>query len=573
MELKNFFPQDVQGNVIPSATAYLYLPGTTTLATGLQDENGAALSNPWSGSITGKVTVAAPDGDYDFRVVGGGRDSTIRVRFIDSVAGSAEILREDLSASTGSSLVGFIQSGASAVPRTAQSKLRESVSVKDFGAVGDGVTDDSAAIQAAINEAGQNATIYYPKGEYKISAPVNLLPQQHHRGMGAVFVVDSGISAFVKNTDGFPGRIKFSDMRFEGASFTGKAIEITNNTPFVEIENCYFNGFLEGVRLDGSYCSSIRDSFFSYNRFGVLLLNETHSTSLANCFFDGNTYTGLGINGESTNGNLGTIPIHNVTTLGCAFQNSEFGVWAEECYELHLINTYHEGNTKADLRLGVADSGAYGRYCYNFTVDGWQSSSACASGKNIIIQHAVNGSMRGLAFNSGTSTTGTVLEVDGFSDKIEVDYHRVQTVTPTTTAPFAFHGDAASRVVVANNGRKLIPNGMPGGYEFGSMASKIARIWSQSVSGRDGLQIESLGGSDIRLRADSGGLIRFEDSLGNVFFYVDVANNKVVFNKTIQADGSFAFNNAEVYAAALPNSAPGVAGRLYVDGSGFVKRN
>jgi hypothetical protein len=71
----------------------------------------------------------------------------------------------DLSASTGSSLVGFVQSGTGAVARTVQDKQRDVVSVKDFGAVGDGATDDTAAIQAA-HAASRN--VYYPAGTYKI---------------------------------------------------------------------------------------------------------------------------------------------------------------------------------------------------------------------------------------------------------------------------------------------------------------------------------------------------------------------------------------------------------------------
>lgn len=59
----------------------------------------------------------------------------------------------DLAAPSGASLVGYIPDGVGAVPSTVQSKLRESVSVKDFGAVGDGVTNDSTKVQAAANEA------------------------------------------------------------------------------------------------------------------------------------------------------------------------------------------------------------------------------------------------------------------------------------------------------------------------------------------------------------------------------------------------------------------------------------
>lgn len=54
------------------------------------------------------------------------------------------------SAATDSNVVSYLPAGAGAVATTVQAKLRESVSVKDFGAVGDGVADDGAKINAAL---------------------------------------------------------------------------------------------------------------------------------------------------------------------------------------------------------------------------------------------------------------------------------------------------------------------------------------------------------------------------------------------------------------------------------------
>ena len=68
-----------------------------------------------------------------------------------------------------SSAVTHVATGAGAVARTAQAKLRESVSVKDFGAVGDGVADDTVAIQAAFNYAFPLALPVVFKGSYLVS--------------------------------------------------------------------------------------------------------------------------------------------------------------------------------------------------------------------------------------------------------------------------------------------------------------------------------------------------------------------------------------------------------------------
>lgn len=53
----------------------------------------------------------------------------------------------------------FLQAGTGAVARTAQAKMRDTVSVKDFGAVGDGVADDTAAFIAAC---ATGSTVFIP---------------------------------------------------------------------------------------------------------------------------------------------------------------------------------------------------------------------------------------------------------------------------------------------------------------------------------------------------------------------------------------------------------------------------
>lgn len=168
LPVQKFF--DNNGHPATGYKLYTYLAGTTTPATTWQDSSKAAANtNPivldsrgecllWLDSVTKYKLV--------LKTVTGTTITTY-----DNVSGDfvASNLAADLAASSGSGLVGFIQYGTGAAPRTARDKMRESVSVKDFGAIGDGVADDTAAIQAAINASN---VIFFPAGTYKISSTI-----------------------------------------------------------------------------------------------------------------------------------------------------------------------------------------------------------------------------------------------------------------------------------------------------------------------------------------------------------------------------------------------------------------
>jgi hypothetical protein len=69
-------------------------------------------------------------------------------------------------------VVALLNPAQARVQRTVENKLKDTVSVKDFGAVGDGTTDDTAAIQAALDAVGLagGGTVSLPLGTYKVSA-------------------------------------------------------------------------------------------------------------------------------------------------------------------------------------------------------------------------------------------------------------------------------------------------------------------------------------------------------------------------------------------------------------------
>lgn len=99
MQLQNFYAQDVNGNIVPGAACTLFIAGTATLATGLQDASGNPLSNPFSANSGGLASVAAPQGVYDLQMVSGLLTSKIQIQFIDV----AQVAMDASSAATSAS--------------------------------------------------------------------------------------------------------------------------------------------------------------------------------------------------------------------------------------------------------------------------------------------------------------------------------------------------------------------------------------------------------------------------------------------------------------------------------------
>lgn len=109
------------------------------------------------------------DSDYSIRVMNKNGSA------VYSAPAATERLSNVVIAGLNAADVQYDPAGIGAVSTTVQLKLRENVSVKDFGAVGDGVADDTAAVQAAIAFfATTRGTVYFPSGVYLVSATINV---------------------------------------------------------------------------------------------------------------------------------------------------------------------------------------------------------------------------------------------------------------------------------------------------------------------------------------------------------------------------------------------------------------
>jgi len=152
---------DDSGNVLTGGKLYSYAAGTTTpqttyiSASGLTAHSNPIILNAAGRVATGEIWLTAGS-NYKFVLY---TSTDVLIASWDNITGIATNANN---VEYDPPFIGAVTSGY-----TVSDKLEQIISVKDFGAVGDGVTDDSAAMNAA-SLAAAGKRLYIPAGTYAI---------------------------------------------------------------------------------------------------------------------------------------------------------------------------------------------------------------------------------------------------------------------------------------------------------------------------------------------------------------------------------------------------------------------
>jgi hypothetical protein len=132
-----------------------------------------------------------------------------------------------------SSGIYFTQAGTGATARTIDSKLKDMVSVKDFGAIGDGVANDAPAFQAAIDSGAKYIRVPAPATQYLLTQSLNMTGL---RGVTFEFEASLDIS-------GAPGFCQIL------AKHNGAVFDLTGS-----FDCCFINASVEGDAVSVPTC-------------------------------------------------------------------------------------------------------------------------------------------------------------------------------------------------------------------------------------------------------------------------------------------------------------------------------
>lgn len=369
---------------------YTYVSGTTTPKASYQDSglltpnaNPVVLdsrgeASVWPGAGAYTLTLKRSDGTLVWSVDG--------VRDPTDVATSLQTALADTSSSAnGAALVGFLPALSGAVGRLLPSKLLDFVSVKDFGAKGDGSTDDTAAFQAAINYCQSNLkTLYIPGNNssqyYKLTSTLNVTAPLKIQGDGSsqVTLITSGLSVgqFALNIDG-TAYGTFGNAEFAGFAIragAGDCIQVKNASSSIfrdiALSNCR-----NGMVITGTRCFS--------NHFERVVATAA-----------GGAITGLNVLYQSFNGG------GQHTWLACSL-GGPTGLSLDSASfinNLDLIGTNFESNSANCMTLSGTVLGLKMSGCRNET---------CGGVDAFVIQPTAGNKVVGLSCTGGSFNRGS----------------------------------------------------------------------------------------------------------------------------------------------------------------------
>lgn len=256
-------------------------------------------------------------------------------------------------ASGGSSLVGFIQSGSGATALTVQAALRAvSLTPEQFGAVGNGITDDTAAIQACWNAATIGARILYGPNTYLYTALTHPNKVLVHIGSGFTSTVLKGTGAtgiycgHWGSTDLSSGTL-FSNMNVRGDGSTaqvGTNTALRINTDRIFLERVFCSHASIGCEVNRSLYAQHTGCTFYGQTYGKKVCYNANDVHSDNCqvlgnYWGSNSHAGAG---QSASG-------------GSAFEVVAEGV-ATFTFEKNTLDTEIYEAAKYGLRIQQAAS-------------------------------------------------------------------------------------------------------------------------------------------------------------------------------------------------------------------------
>jgi hypothetical protein len=220
----------------------------------------------------------------------------------------------------GASLIGYQQSGTGATLRTVQDKLREIISVKDYGATGDGVTDDTLAFQRAIaylevNSDTRGGTINVPRGVYKVNATLAFTAYAvglvHNIALVGEGILNTAIdfSGAPAGSDGVTfnkgAQFELRDLAIVNAPRDGVSVNVgatTGSADYCSIFNITRVRVQacgrDGIRCVNAYLGTVEECWSKDNAANGFSFGGFHtSMRVSRCEASGNAAIGYAVNG------------------------------------------------------------------------------------------------------------------------------------------------------------------------------------------------------------------------------------------------------------------------------------